>query len=147
MFCGKASNAAENSMFSAAFFILLKYLQLFLAFFMLAVDRLFRQSEHAKGVHRQSKSRLSAKKNQTGKHTAASLACFLLYGNAAVPYPAATFENDGGAAASSSDINAAVPAYAANLILENQPSLSQSARLPAWLSGKPGIPHRCLSSY
>jgi len=45
LFCGKASNAAENSMFSAAFFILLKYLQLFLAFFMLAVDRLFRQSE------------------------------------------------------------------------------------------------------
>ena len=43
LFCGKASNAAENSMFSAAFFILLKYLQLFLAFFMLAVDRLFRQ--------------------------------------------------------------------------------------------------------
>jgi len=72
--------------------------------------------KHAKGVHRQSKSRLSAKKNQTGKHTAASLACFLLYGNATVP------------------------AYAAILILENQPFLSQSARLPAWLSGKPGIP-------
>ena len=45
LFCGKASNAAENSMFSAAFFILLKYLQLFFTFFMLAVDRLFRQSE------------------------------------------------------------------------------------------------------
>lgn len=41
--------------------------------------------KHAKGVHRQSKSRLSAKKNQTGKHTTASLACFLLYGNAVVP--------------------------------------------------------------
>ena len=33
LFCGKASNAAESSMFSAAFFILLKYLQLFFYFF------------------------------------------------------------------------------------------------------------------
>ncbi len=38
-------------MFSAAFFILLKYLQLFLAFFMLAVDRLFRQPAQGMALH------------------------------------------------------------------------------------------------